>query len=71
MRRAALKVARGMCGLVRVGKDLIETVTRCLAVDHFHISASTSCSKWWSSSAQRRKRWNWMCSLEMPVAEDK
>ena len=41
--------------LVRVGKDLIETITRCLAVDHFHISGSTSCSKWWSASARRRK----------------
>ena len=36
MRRPAIKVARGMHGIGRVGRDLIETVARCSAADQFH-----------------------------------
>ena len=36
LQRPAIKVARGMHGIGRVGRDLIETVARCLAADQFH-----------------------------------
>ena len=36
MRRPAIKVARGMHGIGRVGRDLIETVSRWFAVDRLN-----------------------------------